>query len=97
MLRVTGPVTRSMSAWRGDATKCMPKRSMSYTGPARPVISISQPLHEPASTSRIASARPRSCLTRRSSSRPISAASESAGPSGSVAIPTFQILENSSI
>jgi hypothetical protein len=58
MLRVTGPVTRSRSAWRGEATKWMPKRSLSYTGLMSPVISISQPLQEPASTSRIASARP---------------------------------------
>ena len=29
MLLVTGPVTKRTSAWRGEATKRMPKRSMS--------------------------------------------------------------------
>ena len=29
MLRVTGPVTSRRSAWRGEATKCTPKRSLS--------------------------------------------------------------------
>src|SRR5205809_7186999 len=29
MLRVTGPVTSRQSAWRGEATKCRPKRSRS--------------------------------------------------------------------
>lgn len=58
MFLVTGPVTSSMSAWRGEATKWMPKRSMSCTGLLSAMISISQPLHEPASTWRMASERP---------------------------------------
>ena len=64
MLRVTGPVTSSMSAWRGEATKWMPKRSRSYTGLLRPWISTSQPLQEPASTCRMWSERPSTDLMR---------------------------------
>src|SRR3989338_8745771 len=53
MCLVTGPVTRSISACRGEATKWMPNRSASYCGLERLTISTSQPLQEPASTSRI--------------------------------------------
>src|SRR5262245_23994722 len=73
----------------------MPKRSQSYTGPVRPPISSSQPLQEPASTSRIASARPRSRRVPASTSPPSSTASLSPGGRGSVARPTFRILEKS--
>src|SRR5664280_3430354 len=47
MFMVTGPVTSSASASRGEATKRAPNRSASYTGPNVEVISSSQPLHEP--------------------------------------------------
>src|SRR5260221_7372814 len=60
-----------MSACRGDATKLIPNRSMSYTGLLRPTISISQPLHEPASTSRMCSERPRTLLIRSCNWRPV--------------------------
>src|SRR6185312_14225417 len=93
MLRVTGPVTSSRSAWRGDATKYTPKRSLSYTGPMRPLISSSQPLHEPASTSRIARARPNSCRARASTSCSRRRTSSPPGASGSVARPTRRILD----
>ena len=93
MFRVTGPVTRSMSACRGEATKWMPKRSLSYTGPVSPLISISHPLHEPASTSRMASARPNSRRARASTSWRRCTASSSSGDSGSVARPTLRIFE----
>src|SRR5512145_117712 len=95
MFRVTGPVTSRRSACRGEATKWMPKRSESYTGLVRPVISTSQPLHEPASTSRIARARPsrrRVCAARVRVRTRVS----SPGLRGSVASPTFRILEKSS-
>src|SRR5882672_7204505 len=95
MLRVTGPVTSSMSACRGEATKCSPKRSMSYTGPERPTISISQPLHEPASTCRIASARPNSDLARESISCVSVTAPAPSRDSGSVTMPVRWILRNS--
>jgi hypothetical protein len=49
MFRVTGPVTRATSACRGEATSRAPYRSASYTGPKALPISISHPLHEPAS------------------------------------------------
>src|SRR6266542_5660802 len=93
MFRVTGPVTKSMSAWRGEATKCTPKRSLSYTGLMRPVISSSQPLHEPASTSRIASARPNSRRARPSTSCRRRTTSPPPGGRGSVARPIWRILE----
>src|SRR6266545_5649939 len=95
IFRVTGPVTSSMSAWRGEATKCSPKRSMSYTGPDRPTISISQPLHEPASTCRMASARPNSERARRSISRASVTASAPSPDSDSVTMPVRWILRNS--
>src|SRR5437879_13704696 len=44
---------------------------MSYTGLLRPTISISQPLHEPASTSRMCSERPRTLLIRSCNWRPV--------------------------
>src|SRR6266404_4669408 len=44
---------------------------MSYTGLLRPTISISQPLHEPASTSRMCSERPRTLLIRTCNWRPV--------------------------
>src|SRR5690606_25349485 len=51
-LRVTGPVASTASAWRGEATSRAPYRSASCTGPNAEPISISHPLHEPASTCR---------------------------------------------
>src|SRR5712691_2191284 len=93
MLRVTGPVTRSRSAWRGEATKCTPKRSLSYTGRMSPVISSSQPLHEPASTSRIARARPKSRRARASTSWSRRTTSSPPGSRGSVARPIWRIFE----
>src|SRR5205823_1229734 len=53
MFLVTGPVTSTASAWRGEATRRTPKRSASYTGPNVETTSSSQPLHDPASTWRI--------------------------------------------
>src|SRR5262245_20120048 len=96
MLRVTGPVTRSKSAWRGEATKWIPNRSLSYTGPVSPEISSSQPLQEPASTSRMASARPRSRRVRAASSRATATAASSPA-SGSVTTPVRKILEKSTL
>src|SRR5215471_20838868 len=93
MLRVTGPVTRRRSAWRGEATKCTPKRSLSYTGLVSPVISSSQPLQDPASTSRIASARPKRRRARSSTSWSSRTTSLPAADRGSVASPTWRILE----
>src|SRR5215468_5116300 len=93
MLRVTGPVTRRRSAWRGEATKCTPNRSLSYTGLVSPVISSSQPLQEPASTSRIASARPNRRRARSSTSWSRRTTSLLLGGRGSVASPTRRILE----
>ena len=66
------PVTSSTSAWRGEATKWIPNRSMSYTGLLRAETSTSQPLQEPASTSLIASDRPSSFLILWLSLAPIS-------------------------
>src|SRR5687768_4313276 len=95
MLRVTGPVTSSRSAWRGEATKWMPKRSLSYTGPVRPEISSSQPLQEPASTSRIASARPSRRRVRASIWRRTVTTGSSPDGRGSVTMPVRKILANS--
>ena len=53
------PVTRSRSAWRGEATKSMPRRWRSWYGFSSAAISQSQPLHEPASRWRTWSERPR--------------------------------------
>ncbi len=75
----------------------MPKRSLSYTGEVSPVISISQPLQEPASTSRTARARPKSRRARASTCRASSIVPSRAGASGSVASPTSRILAKSSI
>src|SRR5712671_4129996 len=100
MLRVTGPVTRSRSAWRGEATKWMPNRSLSYTGPVSPLISISQPLQEPASTSRMARARPKSRRDSASTSRTrwtTSSSPGASGPIGTETSPTLSIFANSSI
>ena len=58
MFRVTGPVTSSASACRGEATSRAPYRSASYTGPNAAPISTSHPLHEPASTCRICTEPP---------------------------------------
>src|SRR5262245_38498841 len=55
MLCVTTPVTSSASTTRGEATGRAPNRPAAYTGPKAPEISISHPLHEPASTCRICS------------------------------------------
>src|SRR5712691_950500 len=66
-------------------------------GLVSPVISSSQPLQEPASTSRIASARPKRRLIRCSSARPISMAAGSPACRISVAMPVFQIFENNSM
>src|SRR5258706_8173233 len=95
MLRDTGPVTSSRSAWRGLATNRMPSCSGLLNGLFIAWISSSQPLHEPASTWRIASARPKclriSCPRRCSSAR--SAASGSGA--GSVTMPVFAICFSS--
>src|SRR5579885_1739826 len=79
MFQVTGPVTSSTSAWRGEATNFRPKRSTSYTGLLSAWISSSQPLHEPASTSRIDRLRPRRRRAARSTARASSAAAASSG------------------
>ncbi|SAJ28965.1 Uncharacterised protein [Enterobacter cloacae] len=50
MARVTAPVNSRMSAWRGDGTTLMPKRSASNSGDSVAKISISQPLQPPQST-----------------------------------------------
>src|SRR5690606_8191348 len=55
MFLVTGPVTTSASAWRGDATTRTPKRSASYTGPNAAANSASHALHDPESTWRTCS------------------------------------------
>ena len=52
---VIAPVTSRTSAWRGDAVIAMPKRDRSYQGLETAWSSCSQPLHDPASTCRIAS------------------------------------------
>ena len=62
---VTGPVTSSTSAWRGEATMPSPNRWRSWYGPEVRVSSCSQPLQEPASTWRIARLRPRSGVAAR--------------------------------
>ncbi len=59
MLRVTGPVTRSPSACRGDATNWIPKRPRSKTTVLRTLTSASHPLHPPALTCRSFNERPR--------------------------------------
>src|SRR6185295_10075071 len=83
------------SACRGLATNLMPSRSGLQYGLFIAWISSSQPLHEPASTWRIASARPKclriSCPRRCSSAR--SAASGSGA--GSVTMPVFAICFSS--
>src|SRR5262245_19375215 len=86
MLRVTGPVTIRQSAWRGEATKCTPNRSRSECGPVRPPISSSQPLHEPASTWRMASERPKRARIS-SASRAPSRSTSSVRAGGSVTRP----------
>jgi hypothetical protein len=53
MFRVTGPVTNTASACRGEATSLTPYRYASYTGPNADPISTSHPLQDPASTCRI--------------------------------------------
>src|SRR5215470_8081693 len=63
-------------------------------GLVSPVISSSQPLHEPASTSRIASARPKSRRARASTSWSSRTTSPPSPGRGSVARPTRKILEN---
>src|SRR5579883_405061 len=83
MFRVTGPVTISTSAWRGEATNLNPKRSMSWKGLLSAWISSSHPLQEPASTARIERLRPtrlRDARSRRSASS-LSCASSGAGAS----------------
>src|SRR2546425_4657701 len=60
-----------------------------------PVISTSQPLQEPASTSRIATARPRSFRALTSTARATRTTASSPGPRGSVTRPTFRILAKS--
>src|SRR5262249_43731979 len=62
-----------------------------------PVISISQPLQEPASTSRTASARPKRRRDRTSTSRTRWMTPSGAASSGSVASPTVSIFRNSCI
>src|SRR5262245_32658486 len=58
-----------------------------------PVISISQPLQEPASTSRMARARPKSDRARASTSWIRRTTSSPDGDRGSVASPIWKILE----
>src|SRR6266446_3680990 len=53
---------------------------MSYTGLLRPTISISQPLHEPASTSRMCSERPKTLLIFFCNWRPIDSTDCPPGP-----------------
>src|SRR6478672_11100697 len=59
------------------------------------MISSSQPLHDPASTWRIASARPNSDCARRSISRAIVTASAPSPEIGSVTMPVRRIFANS--
>ena len=60
MFSVTGPVTTTPSAWRGDATNWMPKRERSNCMFPAALSSASQPLHPPADTCRSLSERPKS-------------------------------------
>ena len=60
ILVVTGPVTSSTSAWRGEATIPIPNRWRSVYGLDVRISSCSHPLHDPASTCRTARLRPRS-------------------------------------
>ena len=60
MFSVTGPVIRSPSAWRGDATNWMPKRPRSNTTVESTLVSASQALQPPALTCRSLSERPKS-------------------------------------
>src|SRR6266540_1852227 len=85
MFRVTGPVTSSASACRGDATSRAPYRSASYTGPKAAPISISQPLQDPASTCR-------NCTDPRSAATGGSAVPGSRGGAGSATRPVRRIL-----
>jgi hypothetical protein len=48
--RVTAPVNSRISAWRGEGTTLIPKRSASNSGERVAKISISQPLQPPQST-----------------------------------------------
>jgi hypothetical protein len=48
--RVTAPVNNRISAWRGEGTTLIPKRSASNSGERVAKISISQPLQPPQST-----------------------------------------------
>ena len=50
MPRVTGPVTNSPSACRGEATNLMPNRPMSHPMVVRTLLSASHALHPPALT-----------------------------------------------
>src|ERR1043165_8649704 len=95
MLVVTGPVTSRTSAWRGEATKRKPNLSRSYTTLPSAWISSSQPLHEPASTSRMASVRPRRWRAARSTcaASSASAASSTAG-AASVSGPWTRLLNS---
>jgi len=76
MFWLTGPVTRSPSAWRGEATKSMPKRARSKVRVPRTLTSASQALHPPALTWRSRSERPK----RRRACSSSASASCSSGP-----------------
>src|SRR6266540_1910924 len=67
---------------------------MSYTGPVRPTISVSQPLQEPASTSRMASDRPKRARARALISRTVVRQSVETSGRSSVTSPTRRILVN---
>src|SRR4030095_16726903 len=67
MFRLTAPVIKSPSAWRGDATNWIPKRPRSKTTVLSTFTSASQPLPPPALTCRSLSERPNRRRARASS------------------------------
>src|SRR5664279_3745651 len=67
MFSVTGPVMRSPSAWRGEATNWIPNRPRSQPIVPRTLTSALQALQSPALTTRSFSERPNSRRSFRSS------------------------------
>lgn len=67
MFSVTGPVTTTPSAWRGEATNWIPKRDRSNCTLPAALSSASQPLQPPAETWRSLSERPKRRRIRSSS------------------------------
>ena len=92
MLRATGPVTSSKSACRGLATNLMPSPRCCRAGCSSAWISSSQPLHEPASTWRMHSARPSTLRISSCSALCARAARRRLDGAGSVTTPIEPIL-----